>query len=210
MIHDPAWLRLCLITDRTRIPAGRTLPETVEAALAGGVRMVQLREKDLGADALYRLARTLKHLTARYGARLLINDRIDVALAAEADGVHLGEQSLPTAVARGLLGPQAVIGRSTHHPQAVARAAAQGADFVTFSPIYPTPSKAAYGPPQGVEALRRVCVDTPLPVLALGGMTCERIHEVRAAGAAGVALISAVMAAPDPQMAARQLLSAMG
>lgn len=209
MTVEPDALLLYLITDRKRVPAGRTLYETVESALSGGVRMVQLREKDLPADELYRLAVALKAVTDRYGARLLINDRVDVALAAEADGVHLGEHSLPTGAARRLLGERAVIGRSVHRPEDIATAAAQGADFVTFSPVYFTPSKAAYGAPQGLEALRRACTAADLPVLALGGIRQERIPEVRSAGAAGVALISAVMASADPETASRALLAEM-
>lgn len=209
MTVEPYALQLYLITDRKRVPAGRTLCETVESALIGGVRMVQLREKDLPADQLYRQAMALKAVTDRYGARLLINDRLDVALAAEADGVHLGEQSLPTGAARRLLGERAVIGRSVHRPEDIATAAAQGADFVTFSPVYFTPSKAAYGEPQGLEALRWACTAADLPVLALGGIRLERIRAVRAAGAAGVALISAVMASADPEAASRALLAEM-
>lgn len=199
--------RLYLITDRNNLPAGRDLLTAVGQALDGGVRAVQLREKDLPADELYRCAMELKSLMDRYGARLLINDRIDVALAAGADGVHLGEHSLPTHAARKILGKQAIIGRSTHHAGDIEREYRQGADFVTFSPVYFTPSKAPYGAPQGLEALRRACASASLPVLALGGIRRDRIPEVRAAGAAGVALISAILAASDPEAATRALLA---
>jgi thiamine-phosphate pyrophosphorylase len=198
---------LYLITDRKTVPAGRSLLESVEQALAGGVRALQLRDKDLPADELYRCAMALRSLTLRYGARLLINDRIDVALAIGADGVHLGEHSLPTRAARQLLGREAIIGRSTHHAEDIISAAREGVDFVTFSPVYFTPSKAPYGPPQGLEALRRACASAPLPVLALGGIRRDRIPEVRAAGASGVALISAILAASDPEAATRALLA---
>jgi thiamine-phosphate pyrophosphorylase len=198
---------LYLISNRQAVPRNRTLSEVVEQALAAGVRAVQLREKDLSAAELLRLAGELRRLTRRYGARLLINDRLDVALAARADGVHLGESSLPTAEARRLLGPQALIGRSTHHLEDALQAGREGADFVTFSPIYFTPSKAAYGAPQGLAALQQVCAACPLPVFALGGLRRERIGEVRAAGAAGIALISAIVAAPDPGRAARDMLA---
>jgi thiamine-phosphate pyrophosphorylase len=198
---------LYLITDRRQVPAGRTLLDTVATALAAGVNMVQLREKDLPTSELFALARELRRLTRHYGALLLINDRIDVAQAVEADGVHLGGQSLPVAVARRLLGPKPLLAVSTHHRVEIEAAAASGADFVTFSPIYATPSKTAYGPPQGVEKLRAACTGAPLPVFALGGITAARLSEVLAAGAAGVACIAAVLAARDPAAAVRALLT---
>jgi thiamine-phosphate pyrophosphorylase len=198
---------LYLITNRRQLPAGRTLLDTVEAALSAGVRMVQLREKDLPARELFTLAQQLRQVSRRYGALLLINDRIDVALAVEADGVHLGGQSLPVAVARQLLGPQRLLGVSTHFRTEIDAAAAAGADFVTFGPVYATPSKAAYGPPQGVEKLRAACAGAPLPVFALGGIDAARCSEVLAAGAAGVACIAAVLGARDPANAVRALLT---
>ncbi len=197
---------LYLITDRLGLPPGRSLVEAVAAALAGGVRAVQLREKDLSPRELYPLARELRALTRRHGARLLINDRIDLAQAVAADGVHLAGTSLPTTVARGLLGPQPLIGVSTHHHDEVLAAARDGADFVTFGPVYATPSKAAYGPPVGLDALRAACAVAPLPVFALGGVKAEHIPTLRAAGALGIALISAILAAADPQRAASALL----
>jgi thiamine-phosphate pyrophosphorylase len=198
--------RLYLVTDREQTH-GRPLIEVVQAALEGGVRAVQLREKDLCGRDLYFLARDLRDLTARYGARLLINDRIDVALAVEADGVHLGQASFPVAAARKLLGPEKLVGISTHSPEDIA--AAQGVDFVVFGPVYFTPSKAAYGEPQGLGRLREAVAQSPLPVFAIGGITVEKVDEVRAAGAHGIAMISAVISAPDPQEAAQKLLAVL-
>ncbi len=189
--------RLYLITDRRQV-AGGDLPAAVERALGGGAEAVQLREKDLPARRLYDLARELRALTSRYGAKLLINGRVDVALAAGADGVHLGVGSIPPGEARRLLGPRALIGCSTHSAAEAAEAESGGADFVTFGPVYATPSKAAYGPPVGVDALRRVCAAARLPVFALGGIGPRNVGEVVAAGACGVAAISAVFAAKDP------------
>ena len=207
MTFDVGVFRLYLISDRKLVPEGNSLLETIEQALIGGVRAFQLREKDLPPDELYSCALALRTLTNRYGASLLINDRIDVAMAVGADGVHLGEHSLPTDAARKILGNKAIIGRSTHRVDDIVQAAAEGADFVTFSPIYFTPSKAPYGEPQGLERLRQACDASPLPVLALGGIRQDRIHEVRSAGAAGIALISAVLTATDPASAARTLLT---
>ena len=197
--------QLYLISDRHGLPPGRSLMETVAAALAGGVRAVQLREKDLCPRDLLPLALELRALTRRFGARLLINDRIDIAQAVAADGVHLAGSSLPTAMARHLLGPSALIGVSTHHLDEVLAAARDGADFVTFGPVYPTPSKAAYGAPVGLDALRRVCAAAPLPVFALGGIKTPHLPELMAAGAAGIALISAILSADDPTQAAAAL-----
>lgn len=198
---------LYLITDRKQLPPGRDLVETVAAALAGGVRAVQLREKDLSAAELHPLARELRTLTARHGARLLINDRLDVALAVEADGVHLGGHSLPVAVARKILGPDRLIGVSTHRPEEVTAAQRDGADFATFGPVFFTPSKAAYGEPVGLGKLREACSASTLPVFSLGGVSCEHISELRDAGCHHVALIAAILAAADPAAAAAALLS---
>lgn len=196
--------RLYFVTDRHQT-AGRPLPDVVRAALDGGVRAVQLREKDLEAGELYRLAARLRELTARYAARLLINDRLDVALAVEADGVHLGQMSFPVRAARQLLGPDTLIGVSTHTPAEIV--AAEGADFVIFGPVYFTPSKAIYGKPQGLERLRQAVRSSPVPVFAIGGIHTGRIAAVRAAGARGIALISALSGAPDPRRTAQALLA---
>lgn len=196
---------LYLITDRHSLPPGRELLATVREALQGGVRAVQLREKDLSAAELLPLALALRRLTREFSARLLINDRIDLALAVDADGVHLGSHSLPITVVRQLLGAERLIGVSTHHPAEVKDAAVAGADFVTFGPVYATPSKLAYGPPLGLSSLAAACADAPLPVFALGGVNTARLPELRAVGCTHVALIGAVLQADDPEMAARDL-----
>jgi len=196
--------RLYFVTDRWHT-ANRPLIDVVHAALDGGVHTVQLREKDLEGGALYRLAAQLRELTARYQARLLINDRVDVALAVEADGVHLGQTSFPVVVARRLLGLGKLIGVSTHNSKEIAAAA--GADFLVFGPVYATPSKAKYGKPQGLARLRRAVTQSPIPLFAIGGITVERVTEVLTNGAHGVAVISALSAAPDPMRAASALVS---
>lgn len=196
--------RVYLITDR-RLAGGGDLLRAVERALAGGVCAVQLREKDLGGRELLDLARRMRALTARSGAKLLINDRVDVALASGADGVHLGESSIPPEEARRLLGPGRLIGVSTHGKDQLAAAQAAGADFAVFGPVYHTPSKAAFGPPLGVDSLRRACVSARIPVFALGGVGPRNINEVIAAGADGIAVISAILAAEDPEAAASEI-----
>ena len=203
---NPIDFNLYLITDRHQVPAGRTLLGTVEAALRGGVRAVQLREKDLTAAELFPLAGELRSLTRRFNAHLLINDRIDVALAVDADGVHLGGHSLPVAVARHLLGQNRLLGVSTHHPDEVAAAARDGADFATFGPVFATPSKLAYGQPCGPELLARGCAAASLPVFALGGIKEDTLPLLRNRGAHGIAVIAAIVAAETPDEAARSLL----
>jgi thiamine-phosphate pyrophosphorylase len=206
-MSNPIDFSLYLITDRTRVAAGHTLISAVEAALQGGVKTVQLREKDLPAAELLPLARQLRDLTRRYEARLLINDRIDLALAVQADGVHLGGHSLPADVARRLVGPDLLIGVSTHSCTDISRAAGLGADFVTFGPVYATPSKAAFDQPQGLQALAEACRGSALPVFALGGITPARAIEVMRVGAAGIALIAAILASPDPRSASAAFIS---
>jgi thiamine-phosphate pyrophosphorylase len=202
----PIDFALYLITDRHAIPPGRTLAGQVRAALEGGIKAVQLREKDLTAAQLCPLAVELRALTRDFGARLLINDRIDLALAVGADGVHLGGHSLPVAVARQLLGPERLLGVSTHRHGEIATATAAGADFVTFGPVYHTPSKAPFGEPVGLPALAQACTDAPLPVFALGGINAARILEVRQSGCRHIAVIGALLASTDPAAAARDLL----
>ena len=192
---------LYLITDRNQT-AGRPLLEAVEAALSGGVRAVQLREKDLPTAELYDLAWEMRALTSRYDARLLINERIDVALAVEADGVQLGINSLPVTAAR-RIAPDLLIGYSSHGVGEAVAAIAKGADFVTFGPIFHTPSKAAYGEPVGVGELGRVCRQAVGDlVFALGGVKQANLRQVTEAGCYRVALISDILAAPDPAAAA--------
>lgn len=197
----PPWApRLYLVTDRRQ--ARGPLPRVLAAALAGGVNAVQLREKDLGARRLAELAAELLPIAQAAGVPLLINDRIDVALACGAAGVQLAGTSLPTPQARTLLGPDRYLGVSTHSLEEAERAAREGADFVLFGPVFATPSKLAYGAPQGLERLRQVCRVVPCPVLAIGGITARHLPEVLAAGAHGVAVISAILASPDPTAAA--------
>jgi len=166
--------------------------------------MVQLREKDLSAAQLWPLAQQLRDLTRRYNAQLLINDRIDLALACSADGVHLGAHSIPVAVARTLLGPDRIVGVSTHAAAEIRLASEAGADFVTYGPVYDTPSKRAYGPPQGIEKLRSACQNAPCPVFALGGIKPAHLTDITQSGASGIALISAILSAEDPAKAATQ------
>jgi thiamine-phosphate pyrophosphorylase len=206
---NPIDFSLYLISDRQALPKGRDLLTAVEQALQGGVGAVQLRDKDLSDDERLMLARQLRTLTRRYRAQLLINGSVDIALASEADGVHLGASSQSVAEARRLLGPERLIGYSAHSLEELALVAEMGADFATFSPIFFTPSKAAYGPPQGLERLAAACSASPIPVFALGGIDPSHIAAVRQAGAQGVAVISSILASSEPCLAAQTLNTAL-
>jgi thiamine-phosphate pyrophosphorylase len=209
--------RLYIITDR-HSTSGRPLVDVVRLALAGvphdrrGEVAVALREKDLEARALLELARALRAVTRAAGAALFINDRLDVALAAEADGVHLGGRSLaPAEVAR--VAPGLALAVSTHgraEVEAAVRARDLGADvrFAVFGPIWDTPGKRALGTPVGLAALTDAAT-LGLPLLALGGVTPERAAACRAAGASGVAGIRAICSAVDPAAATRALLAGL-
>jgi thiamine-phosphate pyrophosphorylase len=199
---------LYLVTDRHRT-VGRPLLGVIEAALQGGVDAVQLREKDLPAAGLFDLACKVRELCRRHGARLLINDRIDVALAAGADGVHLPVTSFAPAAARRLLGPNALIGVSTHRLDEARAAVIGGADFIVFGPVFDTPSKRPFGPPAGEAALASVTQELALPVLAIGGITADRARAVRLLGASGVAVSSAILQSDDPRAAAERIRCAL-
>jgi len=200
--------RVYLITDRKQAPEGDIL-RAVAGALDGGVRAVQLREKDLSCGELFRLAERMRSLTAGYGALLLINDRADVAKAVGADGVHLGVLSLPPPEARRLLGAESLIGCSAHNREELREAEAGGADFVTYGPVFQTPSKAPYGPPVDIPSLSDACRIAAVPVFALGGIRIINVDEVIRAGSFGVALISGIVAARDPRAAAAGLLESV-
>lgn len=201
-------LRLCLVTDR-RQTRDRDLVAVVGDCLAAGLRAVQVREKDLTAGELARLCRTLREVTRVAGALLIVNDRVDVALAVGADGVQRTTASLPIPDIRAVADKRLRVGASVHSLAEAIEAERDGADWVVFGPIYDTPSKRAYGPPQGVAALERVARSVQVPVIAIGGITVERVREVRDAGAHGVAVIAAILGADSPADATRAFLRAL-
>jgi thiamine-phosphate pyrophosphorylase len=208
--------RLYLITDRHVVKSG-DLFSACEAALSAappGAVALQLREKDLPARELYQLALRLREICTRAGAPLIVNDRVDVAIAADADGVHLPFDSIGVSMARKLVGPDRLIGVSSHSPPDVAGAAREGADFAVFGPIFDPLSKPAAGPAWGASGLKAACGAGAIPVFALGGITPDRARELftssdTAARPAGVASIGAVFAADSPAIATSAMLSAM-
>jgi thiamine-phosphate pyrophosphorylase len=198
-------LALYLVTDRD-LGLGRTLAEVVRLALAGGVTAVQVREKELDTRAFVEEAGALRELMAGTGVPLYVNDRVDVALAVGADGVHVGQEDLPATAARRLIGPDLLLGVSVASDSEARKAIEDGADYVSVSPVFLTPTKPdadlAVGL-EGVAAVRRAAGD--LPVLAIGGIDATNARSVVAAGADGVSVVSAIMSADDPEAASREL-----
>ena len=199
---------LFLVTDRA--VSRRPLLPVVEECLSAGLRAVQLREKDLAVRDLLNLAESLRQATRRHGARLVINDRADVALAAGADGVQRTHTSLPVTALRRIIEPPALVGASVHSKDEAWQAVDDGADFLFFGPIYDTPSKRQYGKPQGLPALEELVLAVERPVIAIGGITPERVRDALAAGAAGVAVIAAILRADRPADATKAFLDALG
>ncbi len=169
----------------------------IEQALKGGADAVQLREKDLEIRTLLNMAYRLRELTKKHNARLFINDRLDIAMAVEADGVHLGGTGIPVGAARKVAGEQMLIGRSTHGIDEAVEAEKAGADFITFGPVFETPSKQQYGEPLGLAMLRKAAGKVSVPVFAIGGIKQKSIRDIMAAGAHGIALISGILASND-------------
>ena len=185
------------------------LVAAVRLALEGGVRAVQLREKDLPVRELLALSQEMRTLTKEFGAKLFINDRVDVAVAVNGDGVHLGHQSMPVEAVRRVVGSNMLIGVSTHNLAEAKAAEAGGADFITFGPIFETPSKAKLGFPVGLGILKDLKNELNIPFYALGGIKSGNIKQVLGAGASGVAMISAIMAVEDIKKASSQLIEAI-
>jgi thiamine-phosphate diphosphorylase len=196
---------LYAILDRS-VARGRDLPALLDAVLAGGCRLVQLREKTMPLGDLLPLARSLARRCREAGALLIINDRADLALAADADGLHVGQDDLPARQARALLPPGMILGVSTHDPEQARRAVADGADYVAVGSIFPTTTKAGFQL-VGPELIRRVRPEVPVPLVGIGGITAENAPAVLGAGADAVAVISALCAASDPEAATRAFLA---
>lgn len=201
-------LRLYLVTDQ--VSAGkRTLSDVVAAAVQGGVTCVQLREKQLNTRDFFAQAIALQQLLLPLNIPLVINDRIDIALACGAQGVHLGQSDMPVAAARRLLPPEVFIGWSVETAEDVARSATLPVDYLGVSPIFATPTKTDTQPPWGLAGLRQIRSSTALPLVAIGGIHANNARDIVLAGADGLAVVSALCAAPDPCRAARELKARM-
>lgn len=198
---------LYVILDRAAA-RGRALDGVLEGAIAAGCRMVQLREKEWPSGTLLPLAQRLLARCRAAGVTFIVNDRLDLALALEADGVHLGQDDLPPRLARPLLRPGMLLGVSTHSAEQARAAQAAAADYVAVGSIFPTATKTGFEL-VGPGLLRELRGEIRLPLIAIGGITAANVGEAIRAGADGVAVISAVCGAPDPQDASRRLLDAI-
>jgi thiamine-phosphate pyrophosphorylase len=202
-------LRLYVVTDRLQA-VDRGVPATVRAAIEGGATVVQLRDKDAGTRDLVRRARELLDVCRPAGVPMLVNDRVDVALAAGADGVHLGQDDMGVADARRLLGPDAIVGVSVRDLAEVEAAEREGASYLAANGVWATATKTDFGAPLGLDGLRALVAASRLPMIAIGGVNLETAPAIASAGCAGIAVVSAVMKAEDPRQACVSLRRAFG
>ena len=198
--------RLYLLTDRHNT-SQRPLTSVISQAAEAGVRLIQIREKDLDTRQTIELIQTLKPLITQYQGKVLLNDRVDLAIALDADGVHLRSDSLPLPLARRMMGNDKLIGISTHSVRDAQKAEDEGADFVVLGPIYDTPSKRIHGSPLGLDTLEAACQACRIPIFAIGGMKPEHVHDVMSSGAYGIAVISSILQAADVPRRTQHLLS---
>jgi thiamine-phosphate pyrophosphorylase len=195
---------LYVVTDRP-LARGRPLEQVVEAALRGGATVIQLREKEASTREFIALGRRLQELCRARQVPLIINDRLDVALVLEADGVHVGQDDMPVALARQLLGPDKIVGATASTSQEARQAETDGADYLGCNAVFYTPTKTDTGAPLGIEGFRLLVQTVSIPIVAIGGIKATNAAKLIQAGAAGVAVVSAVMAADDPEAAAREI-----
>lgn len=204
----PVDFHLLLVTDRSLVRR-HSLADALRESVDAGVPAIQLRERDLSSRELLSLAGQIHAMTKARGVPLLINDRVDLVLALDLDGVHLRASSLPVPVARRVLGPRRLIGVSTHSVNEVLQAGDDGADYVIVGPIFDTPSKREFGTPLGLAVLAEACRRSTVPVFAIGGLTCERIAAARDAGAFGVAMIGGILGREDVGKATVEMQAAV-
>lgn len=204
-MNVPASWDVYLVTDRS-FSRGRTTFEIVEAAVRGGVSVVQLREKELETGDFYQEGLAIRYCLKAAGVPLIINDRIDIALALDADGVHLGRSDMPADVARRLLGPDKIIGLSVNEPAHVVEDVVSLVNYLAISPLFFTATKTDITTPWGLEGLRKARTMTDLPLVAIGSIKRENAREVIQAGADSVAVVSAITAADDPERATKDLV----
>jgi thiamine-phosphate pyrophosphorylase len=204
---SPGRWRLYVITDES-VSRGRSHIEIAEAAIRGGADVIQLRDKNASGGTLYRVALALRMLTREAKVPLIVNDRLDIALAADADGVHLGQKDLPASVARHIMGPGRILGVSAETLEEALLAEKDGADYLGVGPVFEArKTKADAGEPLGLERIARVRKHCRLPIVAIGGIDGQNARQVREAGADSAAVISAIVGADDIARAAEQMKS---
>jgi len=184
---------------------GRSTAQVVEQALKGGAQVIQLREKKYSTAKLIELGKQLRKLTLEYQATFIVNDRVDVALAVDADGVHLGQDDMPLADARKLLGTKKIIGISVDNLVEAKKAEKTGADYIGVGPIFPTNSKDDAAAPLGLDTLKDIAQNITIPIVAIGGINTTNVSQVIKAGADAISVISAIVSAADIEKAARIL-----
>jgi len=202
--------KLYLITDRKLVTHYSSLVTAVHQALRGGVKAVQLREKNLETLELLKMADKIRDLTKQFNARFFINDRFDIAIAVGADGVHLTQNSIPAAAVRKAVKKKLLIGVSTHSLKEAREAEKGGADFITVGPVYRTPSKLRYGKPMGLDTLKKITSRMSIPVFAIGGIKSSNIEYIKEAGAYGAAMIREVLASNNINRKTKELVNLLG
>jgi len=202
--------RLYLITDRTLFADEESFYKAVRSALQAGLKAVQLREKDLPAGRLIQMAYKLQELASGFQANLFINERVDIALCVKAAGVHLGQSGIPPSAIRKIADNKLMIGVSTHSIQEAITAQTEGADFITYGPVYETPSKIKYGSPVGLASLKETTSRLNIPILGIGGINIENAKDVIASGAVGIALIRGILNNKDIENTVKKYLSILG
>ena len=200
--------RLHVLTDIT-LQDRFTHLDLTRMAISGGADTIQFRQKSGSTRDMIDVARQMKEICLKAGVTFIMNDRIDIAIAAEADGVHLGQDDFPAPLARKLLGSQGIIGGSAATADEARKCLSEGVDYIGFGPVYPTGSKNDAGPVSGLKILKQVVDEIPIPIIAIGGVAVENVSEIMRTGAHGIAVISAVCCREDPEHATRLLLEAM-
>ncbi|GLB48916.1 thiamine phosphate synthase [Neptunitalea lumnitzerae] len=201
---ETADLLLYLVTDSSMVPL-QELPTVVEQAVKGGVTMVQLREKTADTKTFIEIAKQLKAILSTYSVPLIINDRVDVALAIDADGVHIGQNDMPYHIARKLLGADKIIGLSVESYEQVQEANTLDVDYIGISPVFSTPTKTDTKIAFGIKGVTKISTITKHKTVAIGGIDATNAQQIKQAGANGIAVVSAIMKAPSPEKAAKHL-----
>lgn len=196
--------RLYLVTDRT-LTGEALFYEKVQQALRGGVTLLQVREKEAGSREFYEITCALIKMAAPFRVPVIVNDRLDIALSADADGLHIGDEDLPVDVARRWLGNKKILGYSASNPASAAYGERMGADYIGAGAVFPTDSKKDAGTAIGLNTLEAVVNSVQIPVVGIGGISAKNLSQVKATGVAGVSLISAILGHPAPEKAAKEL-----